>query len=47
VSAEDLRRVTSRYLANGSSVQVTVAGADLIEAARKEHPELFAVVEPV
>ena len=47
VTSEDLRRVTSRYLANGSSVQVTVAGADLIEAARKEHPELFAVVEPV
>ena len=47
VTAEDLRRVTSRYLANGSGVQVTVAGADLIEAARKEHPELFGVVEPV
>jgi len=47
VTAEDLRRVTSRYLANGSGVQVTVAGADLIEAARKERPELFAVVEPV
>jgi len=24
-----------------------VAGADLIEAARKEHPELFSVVAPV
>ncbi len=47
VTSEDLRRVTSRYLADGSGVQVTVAGADLIEAARKEHPELFAVVEPV
>jgi len=39
--------VTSRYLANGSGVQVTVAGEDLIEAARKERPDLFAVVEPV
>ena len=47
VTADDLRRVTSRYLANGSGAQVTVAGADMIEAARKEHPELFAVVEPV
>ena len=47
VTSEDLRRVTSRYLADGSGVQVTVAGADLIEAARKEHPQLFAVVEPV
>jgi Zn-dependent M16 (insulinase) family peptidase len=47
VSPDDLRRVTERYLANGSGVQVTVAGADLIEAARKEQPELFAVVEPV
>src|SRR6266571_4654863 len=47
VTSEDLRRVTSRYLADGSGVQVTVAGADLVEAARKEHPELFAVVEPV
>ncbi|HEV2217147.1 MAG TPA: insulinase family protein [Candidatus Dormibacteraeota bacterium] len=47
VTPDDLRRVTSRYLSNGSGVQVTVAGADLIEAARKEQPELFAVVEPV
>lgn len=47
VTADDLRRVTSRYLAQGSGVQVTVAGADLIAAARKEQPELFEVVEPV
>ena len=47
MTADDLRRVTSRYLDDGRGVHVTVAGADLIEAARKERPELFAVVEPV
>ncbi len=47
VTADDLRRVTSRYLDNGHGVQVTVAGADLIEGARKERPQLFEVVEPV
>ncbi|HEY6874949.1 MAG TPA: insulinase family protein, partial [Candidatus Dormibacteraeota bacterium] len=46
-TADDLRRVTSRYLDNGSGVQVTVAGAELIESARKEQPALFEVVEPV
>jgi presequence protease len=47
VTADDLRRVTSRYLDNGLGVQVTVAGADLVEGARRERPELFEVVRPV
>ena len=39
--------VASKYLAEGRPVQATVAGPDLIEAARKESPELFDVVAPV
>jgi Zn-dependent M16 (insulinase) family peptidase len=47
VTAEDLRRVTRSYLLGTPAVQTTVAGPDLIEQARKERPELFAVVAPV
>jgi Zn-dependent M16 (insulinase) family peptidase len=47
VTADDLRRVTQTYLAAGRPVQTTVAGADLIEAARKERPSLFEVVAPI
>jgi Zn-dependent M16 (insulinase) family peptidase len=47
VTADDLRRVTHSYLAGGRAVQMTVAGADLIEAARKERPNLFEVVAPI
>jgi Zn-dependent M16 (insulinase) family peptidase len=47
VSADDLRRVAKAYLAEGHPVQATVAGPELIEAARKERPGLFEVVAPV
>ena len=47
MTAGDLKRVAARYLAAGSGAQATVAGADLIAAARKERPELFAMVAPV
>jgi Zn-dependent M16 (insulinase) family peptidase len=47
VTAADLKRVAARYLAAGSGVQATVAGAELIAAARKERPDLFALVAPV
>jgi Zn-dependent M16 (insulinase) family peptidase len=47
VTADDLRRVTQTYLAAGRPVQMTVAGADLIAAARKERPNLFEVVAPI
>jgi presequence protease len=47
VSAEDLRRVTRDYLKGRRAVQATVAGAELIEAARKEDPGLFEVVGPL
>jgi Zn-dependent M16 (insulinase) family peptidase len=47
VTAEDLRRVARGYLAIANPVQATVAGSDLIEAARKERPELFEVVAPI
>jgi presequence protease len=47
VTAEDLRRVTTAYLAGAPAVQTTVAGADLVEAARKERPGLFEVVAAV
>jgi Zn-dependent M16 (insulinase) family peptidase len=47
VTAEDLKRVTRTYLMAAPAFQTTVAGADLIEAARKEKPELFKVVAPV
>jgi Zn-dependent M16 (insulinase) family peptidase len=47
VSAADLKRVAKTYLADGTPIQATVAGTDLIEAARKERPGLFEVVSPV
>jgi presequence protease len=47
VTAGDLRRVAKAYLAEGRPVQATVAGPELIEAARKERPGLFEVVAPV
>jgi Zn-dependent M16 (insulinase) family peptidase len=47
VTAADLRRVAKAYLADGRPVQATVAGPDLVEAARKERPELFDIVAPV
>jgi Zn-dependent M16 (insulinase) family peptidase len=47
VTGEDLRRVTNAYLLAAPAVQTTVAGADLVEAARKERPALFEVIAPV
>ena len=47
VTAEDLKRVTRAYFLGAPAVQTTVAGADLIEEARKERPGLFEVVAPV
>ena len=47
VRDDDLRRVARTYLAKPHPIQVTVAGPDLVEAARKERPELFEVVAPV
>jgi len=47
VTADDLRRVTRSYLLDAAAVQTTVAGADLVEAARKERPDLFEVVGPL
>ena len=47
VTADDLRRVTNAYLVSGRPVQATVAGADLIEAARHDRPGIFEVVAPV
>jgi Zn-dependent M16 (insulinase) family peptidase len=47
VTAEDLRRVASAYLMVAHPVQATVAGPDLVEAARKERPDLFDVVAPI
>ena len=47
VTGEDLRRVTRAYLMQGTAAYTTVAGPDLVEAARKERPGLFEVVGPV
>jgi len=47
VTADDLRRVTGSYLLGAPAVQTTVAGSDLIEAARKERPALFEVVAAI
>jgi Zn-dependent M16 (insulinase) family peptidase len=47
ITADDLRRVTQTYLAGARPVQTTVAGAELIEAARRERPNLFEVVAPI
>ncbi|HZQ50540.1 MAG TPA: insulinase family protein [Candidatus Dormibacteraeota bacterium] len=46
-TGDDLQRVARTYLLEGRSAQATVAGAELVEAARRESPELFAVVAPV
>ena len=47
VTADDLRRVARAYLVVSDPVQATVAGPELVEAARKERPTLFEVVAPV
>jgi Zn-dependent M16 (insulinase) family peptidase len=47
VTAEDLRRAARTYLAVAHPVQATVAGPELVEAARKERPDLFEVVTPI
>ena len=47
VTAEDLRRVTRTYFVETPKAETTVAGADLIDAARKEKPGLFELVAPV
>jgi len=47
VTADDLKRVTRAYLMGAQAAQTTVAGPDLVEAARKERPGLFEVVAPV
>ncbi|HEY0832223.1 MAG TPA: insulinase family protein [Candidatus Dormibacteraeota bacterium] len=47
VTGDDLRRVTRGYLMGAAAAQTTVAGPDLVEAARKERPGLFEVVAPV
>ena len=44
---DDLRRVARAYLMVAHPVQATVAGPELVEAARKERPGLFEVVAPV
>jgi Zn-dependent M16 (insulinase) family peptidase len=46
-TAADLQRVAKAYLDQPRPIQATVAGEDLIEAARKERPDLFEVVAPV
>jgi len=46
-TAADLQRVAKSYLESPRPIQATVAGADLIDAARKERPDLFEVVAPV
>ncbi len=47
VTADDLRRVAHAYLMVAHPVQATVAGPELVEAARKERPDLFEVVAPI
>jgi Zn-dependent M16 (insulinase) family peptidase len=47
VTEDDLRRVARVYLTVAHPVQATVAGPELVEAARKERPGLFDVVAPV
>ena len=47
VTADDLRRVAGAYLTVARPVQATVAGPELVEAARKELPHLFEVVAPI
>ncbi|GAC1642477.1 MAG: insulinase family protein [Candidatus Dormibacteraceae bacterium] len=47
VTEDDLRRVALTYLTVAHPVQTTVAGPELVEAARKERPGLFELVAPV
>jgi Zn-dependent M16 (insulinase) family peptidase len=47
VTADDLKRVTRTYFVDTPKAQTTVAGAELIEVARKEKPDLFQLVAPV
>jgi len=47
VTTDDLRRVARAYLLSSPAAQTTVAGPDMVEAARKERPGLFEVVAPV
>jgi Zn-dependent M16 (insulinase) family peptidase len=47
VTGDDMRRVTRAYLMGAAAAQTTVAGPDLVEAARKERPGLFEVIAPV
>jgi Zn-dependent M16 (insulinase) family peptidase len=47
VTPDDLRRVAQAYLSVPHPVQTTVAGPELVEAARRERPDLFEVVAPV
>ena len=47
VAESDLRRVAKAYLADGRYAQTTVAGPELVEAARAERPDLFQVVAPI
>jgi hypothetical protein len=47
VTADDLRRVAATYLKVEHPVQATVAGPELVEAARRERPDLFEVVGPI
>ncbi len=47
VTEEDLRRVTRAYLLGAPAAQTTVAGPELVEAARRERPGLFELVGPV
>jgi Zn-dependent M16 (insulinase) family peptidase len=47
VTADDLRRVTRAYFQGTPAANTTVAGSDLIEAAQREKPGLFALVGPI
>jgi presequence protease len=47
VTAEDLSRVAKAYLMVAHPIQATVAGPDMVEAARKERPDLFEVIAPI
>ncbi|MFI5283770.1 MAG: hypothetical protein ACHQ0J_11670 [Candidatus Dormibacterales bacterium] len=47
VGPDDLRRVANQYLVGAATVQATVAGPELIAAARVERPELFRTVEAI
>ena len=47
ISEDDLRRVARAYLMVAHPIQTTVAGPELVEAARKERPGLFEVVAPI